>query len=59
MSNETAEQQVHDTRTAGVTARPPVLFLAALLIGLVSDRLLDLPFPVPMIDLVHGIIAGS
>jgi protein-S-isoprenylcysteine O-methyltransferase Ste14 len=43
----------------GVTARPPVLFLAALLIGLVSDRLLDLPFPVPMIDLVHGIIAGS
>jgi protein-S-isoprenylcysteine O-methyltransferase Ste14 len=59
MSNETAEQQVNDTRTARVIARPPVLFLAALLLGFVSDRLLPLPFPVSKIDLVHWIIAGS
>ena len=54
-----AGQQVTDTGTAGVIARPPLLFLAALLIGFVSDRLLPLPFPVPGIDLVHWIIGGS
>ena len=54
-----AVQQVTDTGTAGVIARPPLLFLAALLIGFVSDRLLPLPFPVPRIDLVHWIVGGS
>ncbi|RWE81333.1 isoprenylcysteine carboxylmethyltransferase family protein [Mesorhizobium sp.] len=34
-----------DTGTAGVIARPPLLFLAAFLIGFVLDRLLRLPFP--------------
>ena len=53
------EQQVTDTGTAGVIARPPLLFLAALLLGFASDRLLPLPFPVPTIDLVRWIIAGS
>jgi protein-S-isoprenylcysteine O-methyltransferase Ste14 len=52
-------RQVTDTGTAGVIARPPALFLAALLLGFVSDRLLPLPFPAPRIDLVHWIIAGS
>jgi protein-S-isoprenylcysteine O-methyltransferase Ste14 len=56
---EPAGQQLTDTGTAGVIARPPLLFLAALLIGFVSDRLLRLPFPVPGIDLVHWIIGGS
>jgi protein-S-isoprenylcysteine O-methyltransferase Ste14 len=54
-----AEQQATDTGTAGVIARPPLLFLAALLIGFVLDRLLGLPFPVPEIELVHWIIGGS
>ena len=54
-----AGQQVTDSGTAGVIARPPLLFLAALLLGFVSDRLLPLPLPVPRIDLVHWIIAGS
>lgn len=54
-----ARRQVRDTGTAGVIARPPLLFLAALLIGFVLDRLLRLPFPVPGIDLVHWFIGGS
>jgi protein-S-isoprenylcysteine O-methyltransferase Ste14 len=49
-------QQVTDTGTAGVITRPPLLFLAALLIGFVLDRLLPLPFP--GIDLVDWIIGG-
>src|SRR5262245_57444705 len=57
VSRDHAEQRVTDTGTAGVIARPPLLFLAALLLGFVSDRLL--PFPVPRIDLVHWIIPGS
>lgn len=59
MGMEPAGQQVTDTGTAGVIAPPPLLFLAALLLGFVSDRLLPLPFPVPGIDLVHWIIGGS
>jgi protein-S-isoprenylcysteine O-methyltransferase Ste14 len=46
------------TDTAGVIARPPLLFLGALLIGFVSDRLLRLPFPVGEEGLVHRMIAG-
>jgi protein-S-isoprenylcysteine O-methyltransferase Ste14 len=48
-----------DTGTAGVIARPPLLFLAAFLIGFVLDRLLRLPFPIPGTDLVHWIIGGA
>jgi protein-S-isoprenylcysteine O-methyltransferase Ste14 len=51
--------QVNHPGTAGVVARPPLLFLGALLIAFASDRLLRLPFPVPEADLVHWIIAGS
>ena len=54
-----AAKQVTDTGTAGVIARPPLLFLAALLLGFVSDWLLPMPFPVPGIDLVHWIIGGA
>jgi protein-S-isoprenylcysteine O-methyltransferase Ste14 len=59
MCKNPAGQQVNDTGTAGVIARPPVLFLAALLLGLASDRLLPLPFALPEAGLVHWIIAGS
>ncbi|RWO22210.1 isoprenylcysteine carboxylmethyltransferase family protein [Mesorhizobium sp.] len=48
-----------DSGTAGVIARPPLLFLAAFLIGFVLDRLLRLPFPIPGNDLVTWIIGGS
>jgi hypothetical protein len=59
MEIDPAGQQGTDTGTARVIARPPVLFLAALLLGFVLDRLLRLPFPVPGIDLVHWIFGGS
>jgi protein-S-isoprenylcysteine O-methyltransferase Ste14 len=51
--------QVNDTATAGVIARPPLLFLAALLLGVAADRLLALPFTVPGGDPVHWTVAGS
>jgi protein-S-isoprenylcysteine O-methyltransferase Ste14 len=56
---EPAGQQVTDTETAGVITRPPLLYLAAVLIGFVSDRLLPLPYPVPGTGPVHWIIGGS
>ena len=59
MKMDPAGQQVTDTGTAGSIARPPLLFLAALLIGFVLDRLLRLPFPVLGIDLVQWIFGGS
>jgi protein-S-isoprenylcysteine O-methyltransferase Ste14 len=59
MEMDPAGQQITDTGTAGVIARPPLLFLAALLIGFVLDRLLRLPFPLTRIDLVHWIVGGS
>src|SRR5215217_1034176 len=55
MEMDPAGQQVTDTGTAGVIARPPLLFLAALLIGLISDHVLPLSFRVPRIDLGHRI----
>jgi protein-S-isoprenylcysteine O-methyltransferase Ste14 len=59
MGVDRAGQQVNDTGTAGVIARPPLLFLAALLLGLASDRLLPWPFPVPGLDRVHWMTAGA
>jgi len=58
MCKEPAGQHVNDTGTAGVIARPPLLFLAALLLGLASDYLVPLSFAVPEADLVHWMIAG-
>jgi protein-S-isoprenylcysteine O-methyltransferase Ste14 len=59
MDNDPARLPVDDTETAGVIARPPLLFLAALLLGLVSDYLLPLPLGVPKADLVYWIITSS
>jgi protein-S-isoprenylcysteine O-methyltransferase Ste14 len=47
-----------DTAVAGVIARPPFLFLAALLLAFVSDRLLPLSFAVPGGGAVHWVLAG-
>jgi protein-S-isoprenylcysteine O-methyltransferase Ste14 len=62
MSKDPAGQQVNDAGTAGVIARPPLLFLGALALGFVSDHLLPLTSPVPGIGLGHrisAVIAGS
>jgi hypothetical protein len=62
MCKDPAGQEVTDTGTAGAIARPPFLFLVALLLGFVTDHLLPMPFPVPRIGLVHwisAVIAGS
>ena len=50
-----AGQTANDT--AGVIARPPLIFLGALLLGLASDRLL--PFAFPADGLLHWILAGA
>jgi len=49
---------VNDTGTAGVIARPPLLYVGALLLGLAADHLLPLPFDVLKAGLVHSTIAG-
>jgi protein-S-isoprenylcysteine O-methyltransferase Ste14 len=59
MGKDSTGQQASDTGTAGVIARPPLLFLAALLLGLASDHLVPVPFAVPGAGLVRWIIAGS
>jgi protein-S-isoprenylcysteine O-methyltransferase Ste14 len=51
-------QKVNAPGTAGVVARPPVLFLAALLLGLATDYLFPLPFAVIENDLFRWITAG-
>jgi protein-S-isoprenylcysteine O-methyltransferase Ste14 len=62
MSSET-NKQVTDTGTAGVVARPPLVFLGSLLVGFVADWLLPLPIPLSDIGPIRGlggllIIAG-
>src|SRR5215207_8948915 len=52
----TEQQSTHDG-TAGVIARPPLLFLAALLLGFASDHLLRLPFPVARTGWMHWVSA--
>jgi protein-S-isoprenylcysteine O-methyltransferase Ste14 len=59
MSTDSAEQQANDAGTAGVIARPPVLFLVALLLGLALDHLLPVSVAGLEADLVHWVSAGS
>ncbi len=59
MGTDPVGQQANDITTAGVIARPPLLFLGALLLGVASDRLLPLPFTLPGGALVHWTVAGS
>lgn len=56
---DSAGPQTTDTETAGVIARPPLLFLAALLLGILLDRLLPLPIAVLEAGSVRWIIAGG
>jgi protein-S-isoprenylcysteine O-methyltransferase Ste14 len=47
MATNPAGSQANDSAIAGVIARPPLLFLGALLLGIAADRLLPSPFTVP------------
>jgi protein-S-isoprenylcysteine O-methyltransferase Ste14 len=51
-------RQITDTATASVIARPPFLFLACLILGLVLDRVAPLPLDLTEIALT-GWTAGS
>lgn len=42
-----AGPETNETATAGVIARPPLLFLGTLLLGIAADRLLPSPFVLP------------
>src|SRR5215831_8918747 len=53
MGIDPAGPQMNDAATPGVVMRPPLLVLAALLLGFVGDHLLPLPFPIPRIGLVY------
>jgi protein-S-isoprenylcysteine O-methyltransferase Ste14 len=59
MSLDAAGHHENATNTAGVITRPPLLFLAALLLGLASDRLLPWPFTVPGTHLVQWMSGGA
>jgi protein-S-isoprenylcysteine O-methyltransferase Ste14 len=52
-----AGQHVNDT--ADVIARPPLLFLGALVLGLTADRLLPWPLIVLTSEWVHWAVAGG
>jgi protein-S-isoprenylcysteine O-methyltransferase Ste14 len=67
MNIDTGGQRVNEPETAGVVARPPLIFLAALVLGFAMDPLLQLsyiyyqlplPIQIPRTDL-HRIISGS
>jgi protein-S-isoprenylcysteine O-methyltransferase Ste14 len=57
MEMDPVGQQTNDTETAGVIARPPLLFLGALLIGFGADHLLPLPFSIVRVGSFHWISA--
>jgi protein-S-isoprenylcysteine O-methyltransferase Ste14 len=59
MAKDTPGQQMNDTETAAVIVRPGLLFLAALLLGIASDRLLPRPFAVPGTHLARRMAGGS
>jgi protein-S-isoprenylcysteine O-methyltransferase Ste14 len=54
-----SSQGPNEGATAGVIARPPFLFLCALLLGHAADHVLPRPFSVPGDGLAHGIIGAS
>ncbi len=58
MSHDPAAAQTTNNATAGVIARPPLIFLAGLLLGLALDYLLPLRFDLLPTGLARWIIAA-
>ncbi|MGH7713582.1 MAG: methyltransferase family protein, partial [Gemmatimonadaceae bacterium] len=52
-------QRLNDAGTARVSARPPRLFLAALLVGHACDHFLPLPLAFPGTDVAYWMTGGS
>ena len=52
-------QQGNDTETAHPIVRPPLLFPACLILGVVLDRVLPLPFPLPETTLIRWTVSGA
>jgi protein-S-isoprenylcysteine O-methyltransferase Ste14 len=52
-------QQAGDTAVAGYLTRPPLLFLACLLLGLALDRVLLLPLSLPEATLIRWTVGGG
>jgi protein-S-isoprenylcysteine O-methyltransferase Ste14 len=52
-------QQGNDAETARPLMRPPLLFLACLILGGVLDRVLPLPFALPETTLIHWTASGA
>jgi len=52
-------QQGNDSETSGALVRPPLLFLAGLILGSVLDRVLPLPFSLPGTALIRWTAGGG
>jgi protein-S-isoprenylcysteine O-methyltransferase Ste14 len=58
MEVDPTKQKVADAGTAGVVGRPILFFPAAILVGLVLDRLLPVPFAIPGANGMLWIVGG-
>ncbi len=58
MGTDQTGHQSHGNSTAGVIARPPLLYLGALLFGAAVDHVLRWPFTVPISGPVRWTVAG-
>ena len=58
MRDNPTGEQLDNPGTAGVVARPPVLYLGALLLGLAADRVLPRPFLIPDGDGTRWVVAS-
>ena len=56
---DTSGPEVASNETAGAVARPPLLFLATLLLGPLADRLLPLPIQFPQLGPLHWIMGSA
>ena len=54
-----ANQQPGDAVTTGIITRPPLLYLACLLLGLALDRVLPLPLDLPGTALMQWMAGGG
>jgi protein-S-isoprenylcysteine O-methyltransferase Ste14 len=59
MDTNQSGEHVNEGATAGVIARPPLLFLGALLLGFVLDWLLPFPLAIPSGGPLRWIVGGA